>query len=886
MTRALVQRLVGVLALSFLAGHAGAQDAADIDAEMFPTDVRYDARIPTPEDFLGRPLGAAPVRNHELVAYIDRVAELSDRLTVEVIGYSHERRPIQFVVATSPANQARIDDIREAHVRLSEPEVDEEITADMPVITWLNYGVHGAESSGMDAALPTVYYLAAAQGPQVDELLNSSVILVVGLFNPDGHAARVSWLDTFSSKIPNADPNHIEHNYDGRLARTNHYGFDLNRQWMSVTQPEPRAWMSKWHEWRPNVSVDYHEMGSDQTYYFAPGIARRTHPLIPDEGMQLVSEVVAPSERFMDEQRRLYFHGDRYDHFFLGKGAGFPMVNGGIGILHEASAARGVKLETPNGIRTYRENILKQFRTAIGNATGAVQRRAELLDFQKRFYDEASERARAHNVKAYIFHAPHDRMRLHHLVELLDFHRIDVFELGQDFSQGGITYRAGEAMIVPLDQAQHTLVRAMFETITEFEDSAFYDVSTWTYPLAFGLEYAAVSGRRLNNNLVGAPADATPPADAPFDQAPYAYAFEWNEYYAPRALHRVLDADLLARVTLKPFTATTTRGVREFPRGTVVVSFDRQKSSVQEIHDLMRAVAAEDQVTVHALTSGRSAIGTAGPDLGGQFFKPLSKPRVLVITGRDMDWYNAGSIWHLLDVRMNMPVTLRDRSRLGDVNISRYSHIVFAGGDYTTYMPEYIDRIRAWVNAGGTLIGIRQGAVWAKQQVLDYIEPEIVDGVPVLPDMLESVHDPFAEEELIDPDRFDYAEKETREPLDLIGGAIFAGDLDTTHPLGFGYASRRVALHKNMVDILPRPQNPYATVISYDTPPLISGYTSLEKQSMLEGTAALIAERKVGGSVILFADDPNFRGIWYGTNKLFLNALFLSKAFDPLPDAQ
>ena len=193
----------------------------------------------------------------------------------------------------------------------------------MPVVTWLNYGVHGAESSGMDAALPTVYYLAAAHGGAVDDLLTNSVILVTAVFNPDGHAHRIAWMDTFSSRLANADPNHIEHDYDGRLARTNHYGFDLNRQWMSVTQPEPRAWMSKWHEWRPNVSVDYHEMGSDQTYYFAPGIALRTHPLIPAESMQILSSVIAPSERFMDEQARLYFHGDRYDHFFLGKGAGF-----------------------------------------------------------------------------------------------------------------------------------------------------------------------------------------------------------------------------------------------------------------------------------------------------------------------------------------------------------------------------------------------------------------------------------------------------------------------------------------------------------------------------------------------------------------------------------
>ncbi len=844
-----------------------------IDEQMYPDDVSYDPSIPTPEDFLGRPLGRAPVRYHELVDYINTVVGLSDRMTVEVAGYSHERRPILFVVATSTANQSRIDEIRQAHVALSEPSIDQPVTDDMPVVTWLNYGVHGAESSGMDAALPTVYYLAAARGAPVDRLLDESVILIAGAFNPDGHAYRAAWLDAYGSEVVNADPNHIEHNFDGRMARTNHYGFDLNRQWMSVTQPEPRAWMRKWHEWRPSVSVDYHEMGSSQTYYFAPGVPTRTHPLIPEEGYNLISGVVAPSEAFMDEQSRLYFHGDRYDHFFLGKGAAFPMVNGGLGILHEASAARGVELETVNGIRTYRENILKHFRTSIGNATGAANNRRALLEYQKDFYDSASDRAREHAVKAYVFDAPGDRSRANHLVDLLTFHRISVHQLGRDVTQDGITYRAGQAWIVPMDQAQHTLIRSMFERMTEFADKTFYDVSSWTVPLAFGVDYAALSGRRISDAILGPEVEATFDA-APTPDAPrYAYAFEWSEYYAPRALWRVLDAGLYARVALNPLVAQTTRGDVELDRGTVIVSFDRQNVSQNDIYEIMQTITAEDGVTVHSLTSGRSAIGTQGPDVGGQFYRPLTRPEILVIAGRDMDWYNAGEIWHLLDHRMGMQVTLRDRSRLGSVDLNRYTHIVFAGGSFGSYQPGYLVDLRRWVSDGGTLIGIRQGAEWIRENVLD----------ASLSDSDESAgsgHDEFLETNGDEPDRYPYGEKETRDPLQLIGGSIFAGDLDNTHPIGFGYARRSIALHKNRTDIFERPENPYASVVTYDTPSLLSGYASEENQNKLEGTAAVIAERKDSGSVILYADDPNFRAIWYGTNKLFLNSLFFSKAFE------
>jgi len=861
--------------LAVLAPPGYAQDPVrDADRQLYPEDVSYDARIPTPEVFLGHPLGSAPVRHHELVDYIETVAGLSDRLTVEVIGYSHERRPILFVVATSAANQARIDEIRRAHVALTEPELEQRLDTGMPVVTWLNYGVHGAESSGMDAALPTIYYLAAAQGAKVDRLLEGSVILVTAVFNPDGHANRIAWMDTFGSRIPNANPDHIEHDYDSRLARTNHYGFDLNRQWISATQPEPRAWMRKWHEWRPNVTVDYHEMGSQETYYFAPGIATRTHPLVPDEGMRLVADVVGPSEEFMDTQARLYFHGDRYDHFFLGKGAAFPMVNGGIGILHEASAAAGVELETANGIRTYRENILKHFRTSIANAEGALANRDRLLAFQKRFYDQSKERANSHPVKAYVFAAPGDDARLHHFVELLNFHRIRVFELGRDITEGGVTYRGGEAMIVPLDQPQHVLIRALFETITEFQDTKFYDVSTWTLPLSFGMQYSALSGRRVGGDLIGIAAGTSMPVASPPDEASYAYAFEWTGYYAPRALYRILDAGLLARVALNPFVGQTTHGPFGFMRGTVIVGFDRQPVERERIHAIVREIARDDGIVVHSLVSGRSAIGTAGPDVGGQFYRPLSKPEVLVVVGREHEWYNAGEIWHLLDVRMNMEVTLRDRSRLGGIDLERYTHIVLAGGNYRSFPQREAERLRAWVEGGGTIIGIRQGARWVHDNVLT-ADGESADA----PDDV-SGHESF-EAEAAEPARYPYEEKELRDPIDVIGGAIFAGDLDITHPLGFGYVSRDIALHRNTTDVFARPDNPYATVIAYATPPLLSGYASARNQQAIEGSAALLAERKGEGSVVLFADDPNFRAIWYGTNKLFLNALFFSQAFEP-----
>ena len=461
--RRVVALILATTVMLVVAERSVAQDPVrDADAEMYPSDVRYDPEIPTPADFLGFELGTRPVRHHMLVDYITAVAEMSDRLSLEVIGYSHEQRPILFVVATSAANQSRIDNIRAQHVALTEPDIEQAVTADMPVVTWLNFGVHGAESSGMDASLPTVYYLAAAQGAAVDEFLSNSVVLVTAVFNPDGHAWRAQWLDTWGGQSIITDPQHIQHNYNGQQARTNHYGFDLNRQWISVTQPEPRAWMTKWHEWRPNLSVDMHEMGSDRSYYFSPGIRTRSNPVIPDSAEDLLERVVSETEAFLDSESRLYFHGERYDSYFLGKGAGFPMVNGGIGMLHEAGSALAIELDTPNGLRTYRENVRKHFRTGISDAQGALNLRTELLEYQKSFYDSAVDEAKDAVVQAYVFNAPHDAARMYHFVELLNFHRISTYELARDITINGTAFVAGEAMIVPTAQPQYRLIRTMF----------------------------------------------------------------------------------------------------------------------------------------------------------------------------------------------------------------------------------------------------------------------------------------------------------------------------------------------------------------------------------------------------------------------------------------
>ena len=865
--------LTGFVIFSAAGSSLAQVDPRQADAVMFPTDVSYDPAIPTPAEFLGFELGHEPVRHHQLVDYITKVAGMSDRLSLEVIGYSHERRPILFLVATTPANHARLDEIKAQHVALSNGNGAQANIDDMPIVTWMNYGVHGAEASGMDASLPFVYHLAAAQGTEIERVLSNSVVLVTAIFNPDGHNQRVAWYDAYGGKQRVADPAHIEHQGDWTFARTNHYWFDLNRQWLLLTQPEPRAWMKKWHEWRPNLTVDYHEMGGFQTYYFHPGVATRTNPLAPERAEELMALTARTSSDFLDSEGRLYFHGERFDNFYIGKGSTFPLLNGGVGILYEAGATLGRELDTWNGLRTYRENIRKQLHTSIASIEAGANLRREYLEYQQSFYSNAFRNAARHPVKAWVFSAPGDPARMHFFADLLNRHRIETHKLTRDITVDGMRFTATESLVVPLTQAQHLLIRSVFESLTEFEDETFYDVSTWTLPPAFALDFAPLAGRDFRDNLVGAASVPPPPvADAP-DPSSYGYVFEWGPYYAPRALWRALDQGMLARVATKPFSVTTSQGVQQFQAGAIVVPFDRQEVEPATIHALAKTIASEDGIPVHALTSGRSAIGTAGIDIGGPSFVPLDRPSVLLVMGEGVSYYDAGEIWHLADYRMEMPITLRWRDTLDGIEWDKYTHIIFPSGNYEEYEPEYAGRLRQWVAEGGTAIGMREAAPWLRAQTLDWVDPESEEGLAA------AAAD--EEEEDVEPvERLPYAEKDPFEAHNIIGGAIFNADLDTTHPLGFGFARRNIFLHKNVEEPMEPTDNPFGVVIAYTDDPVYSGFVSDENREALAGTPSLIAERSGAGSIILFADNPNFRGYWYGTNKLFLNAVFFSRVFE------
>ena len=165
-------------ALSFLITFAimASTTAAQVDLSYYlPDTVTYNPAIPTPKSIIGHEVGEWHISHDKLVQYMRALDQASDRITLEVIGQSHEARPLLLLTITSPANHNSIESIRKEHLRLSDPANAGTIDPkNMPVFFYMGHSIHGNEPSGANAALLTAYFLAAAQGKKIEEYLRNT----------------------------------------------------------------------------------------------------------------------------------------------------------------------------------------------------------------------------------------------------------------------------------------------------------------------------------------------------------------------------------------------------------------------------------------------------------------------------------------------------------------------------------------------------------------------------------------------------------------------------------------------------------------------------------------------------------------------------------------
>lgn len=851
----MIKKILSLLLLIILStGVLHAQNGLDY---YLPGDVTYNSDIPTPESVLGFEVGDWHVRHPLLIEYMYALAESSDRIMIQEYARTFEKRPLVLLTISTPENLANIEEIRENHIKLTDPQESGNLAIDdMPVVTWLGYSVHGNEPSGANASLITAYYLAAAQGEKIDDLLENSIIIIDPTINPDGLDRFANWVNMHKSYVMNNDRYSREHTEVWPFGRTSHYWFDLNRDWMPVVHPSSRGRIDMYQYWKPNVLTDHHEMGTNSTYFFQPGVPSRDNPLTPQRTFELTGKLAEYHAEYLDEFGVLYWTEEVFDDFYLGKGSTYPDLQGTIGILFEQASSRGHLQESQHGDVSFPYTIRNQFATSLSTMYGSLDLRAELLDHMREFYKTAISEAQSSDINAYVFGSKKDQAKNYHLIDILRAHNIEVYELASSLEVEGERYEPGSAWVVPTVQPQYRFLTGLFETRTTFTDSLFYDVSTWTLPYSFDLPYAEIRGRAFRIVQMGNPIDSPefPTGNVYAEQGDYAFAFEWFEYYSPRALHRLIAEGVRVKVAERSFQTNTRNGLKDFAKGTILVSSGIQDDvDKAKIFSILTDIANHDGIDVYGIGTG---LTERGPDFGSRNFSVLRDPKVMAIVGQGVSMTEAGEIWHLFDQRYKMPISLVEKRVFEYADLSRYNTIVMVNGNYNDLSESAVEKLRDWVRNGGTLIAQRNATQWA---VRNDFSNATFKSRPT---------DEFGTEPL------SYIDLQATRGAQVIGGSIFFANIDRTHPLGYGFERDQITVFRNNNIMLEEPKNPWAAPLRYTENPLASGYIS-DRNLALIGNVPSIEVSSIGsGRVILMTDNPNFRGFWFGTNRLFANAVF------------
>ncbi len=817
-----------------------------------PADVRYNPAIPEPASVIRHEVGEWHITHDRLVSYMTTLAAAAPgRIKMEKMGYTYESRPQVLLIITSPSNHQRLESIRQQHLLLGDPGRSSGLTTGaMPVVVYIGHSIHGNESSGANAALLSAYYLAAAEGPGIDSLLNNVVILFDPSFNPDGLQRFSTWANQHKSKNLVTDPNSREFNEVWPGGRFNHYWFDLNRDWLPAVHIESQNRLQWFHAWKPNILTDHHEMGSNATFFFQPGVSSRVNPLTPAKNQALTEKIGRFHAKYLDRIGSLYYSKENYDDFYYGKGSTYPDVNGGIGILFEQASSRGHAQETVNGILRFPATIKNQFTTTLSTLEAAQSMRKELLDYQRDFYQQTDPTLAS---RGYVFGDPQDPAKTFHFIEMLQRHQIVVNELADGYTDGG--FKKGSAYAVSLNQPQQLLIRTIFEKQLQFKDSLFYDITSWTMPLAFGLSCAEVTAA----NVYGKKLDPVrfPAGSVAGGVAAYAYLLPWSDFYTPRALYALQSAGVLVKVATRPFTITIGDGSsRRFDYGTLMVPVSLQGMRPDSLYSLMSRLAVKNGLTICAAGSGDAA---SGSDLGSTQFAGLAQPSIALLVGQGVNATDAGEIWHLLDQRMDIPSSHLEVAVFNRVELTRYNTIIMAGGSYTELNK---DKLRAWVQAGGNLILIEEAVTWASQNGLGTVN--LKRAKPAVDSTM----------------RLTYTDREQVEGAQQMNGAIFGAEADLTHPLAYGYHQPMVSFFKANKVFMEKSRNPFATPFYYGNAPLQSGWVSRQNGEAVKNSAAVVVNTLGNGRIINIADNPVFRAFWLGSSKLLLNAIFFGKVID------
>ncbi|HXU31711.1 MAG TPA: M14 family zinc carboxypeptidase [Thermoanaerobaculia bacterium] len=859
-----------------------------------------DPQVPRPEAILGAPLGAQFNHWERILDYLTALDAASDRVVLSDYGRTAEGRRLVLLAISTPGNLAKLEEIQRDHQRLADPgsltaAERERLIARTPSVVWLAYGVHGNESSSAEAAMGAAYVLAAGEG-DVARQLERTVVLIDPLMNPDGRERYLSTYEQRRGAEPNPRREAAEHTEPWPSGRVNHYLIDLNRDWAWATQPETRARLAAYRSWEPQVFVDFHEMGTDSTYFFPPA-AEPILSRIPHRTLSWLETFGRANAATFDRLGWVYFKQENYDLLYPGYGDSYPSLRGAVGMTYEMAGGgrAGELLTRSDGTRiALADRVAHHLATSLATfATAAGSSRRLLEDFVANRLESAVGPGRLY---AWSPEQPEARA----LADLFALHGIRVSQLKRATElrvrapEGGDEsprrFPAG-TFVVTSGQPLGPLVEALLERRTQLSDrfidrqkerqsrnldSEFYDITAWSLPLAFNLEvWIAAPGAP---GLAGLEPLAPVPG-ALSGEGTLGLLIEPRGLASYQLAMRLRAQGLALRVALRDFRA----GDHGYPSGTLFVPRYGNPPDFEA-----RAGAALQDLGLSASRLATS-FDIEGLSLGSRDMPTLRPVRLGLIGGDGVDTTSFGALWFLFDHALEAPVDRLDLDRLGDLDLAAYDALILPDGSYGDRITEKRkERLDAWVKSGGVLIGIAGAISWLQDAELTTVENWKAPDDPESPgdpaNAATAASDPAGETGPPSTSEKsggasesapDASAKPASTPADRAistPGAAFATRMTPGHPLAIGIPKAPPVLIDGdlVLQTTGDPQQDVLTVAP--EAPLLSGFAFPEAEQRLAGSLLASVESHGHGAIVLFAQEPSYRLFWRGTMPLLLNA--------------
>ncbi|MGB5480495.1 MAG: M14 family metallopeptidase [Eudoraea sp.] len=796
--------------------------------------------LKSPSEFLGYELGTRFTRHHRVVDYYQYLSEAAkDRMQLKEYGKTNEQRPLLLAYVSSVTNMQNLEAIREEHLK-STTGTGKSTKA----IVWLSYNVHGNESVSTEASMQTIYELLTSK----QAYLENTVVIMDPCINPDGRDRYVNWYSQFKNTPNQLNPDSKEHNEGWWSGRSNHYMFDLNRDWAWLTQLESQQRLRYYNNWLPHIHVDFHEQSMDSPYYFAPA-SEPFHEVITDFQRDFQVTMGKNHAKYFDANGWFYYTKERFDLFYPSYGDTYPTYNGAIGMTYEQGGGgrAGLGVITSNGdTLTLKDRIAHHHTTGISTVEVAASNVTKLNKEYQKFYQPKN-----YKYKSYILKGPEDHMRA--LTQLLDQHQLS-YSYGTGVNVKGFNYKTGkagslrtnsESLIISTNQTRGTLVKVLFEPNARLSDSLTYDITAWSLPYAYGLD--AIASESLISETSKKENSSKKEV---FNTNTYAFLTDWNGMDDARFLAELLQQKIRVRQAQKPFTLEGKR----YESGSLIIT-KADNDGRKNFTKILGEAAEKHHKSLTAVSSG---FVDDGKDFGSRYVLMIPAVKVAVLAGEPTSTLRFGEIWHFFEQQLHYPVTVLDENYINGVDLSNYEVLILPGGTgYERFMDTpMLSRLKEWVSQGGRLIAMGKAIA-------------SLDGADGF-DISAREEEKDSTVNLVQP----YENLQREEIKNDITGAIFKTKVDATHPLAFGYKDTYFSL-KLASDSYDYLESGTVAYISKDTLP-VAGFAGSEAQKKMAKSLVFGVEKHGKGQVVYMVDNPLFRGFWENGKLFFVNALFMA----------